>query len=111
MKNKAPPLDFNSDLALPTFDFEVEFETRKRDAGTMSYHRWRRAVFSRDEYTCRSCGKTLPAEELEAHHIKPYSVAPELQFDINNGLTLCHNCHVKTDSYGRPSKKERGKID
>ncbi|MDR1218262.1 MAG: HNH endonuclease [Treponema sp.] len=92
------------DIKLPIFNFDIEFEGEKREAGTLTYRAWRGAVFRRDNYECQICHRTFPAEELEAHHIKPFSVAPELQFFVDNGLTLCHSCHVKTDSYGRGAK-------
>jgi 5-methylcytosine-specific restriction endonuclease McrA len=99
-------MDYTDDIKLPTFDFDIEFEGEKREAG-LSYRKWRNAVFTRVLFTCQKCHQKLPANELEAHHIKPFSVAPELQFDIKNGLTLCHDCHVQTDSYGRSSKKAK----
>jgi 5-methylcytosine-specific restriction endonuclease McrA len=71
-----------------------------REAGSLSYKSWRYAVFSRDKFICQKCGKRLPADKLEAHHIKPFSVAPELEHVVSNGLTLCHACHVETDSFG-----------
>ena len=60
--------------------------------------KWRRDVFQRDNYTCRFCGKV--GGKLNADHIKPFSLFPELRFDINNGRTLCVVCHRKTDTYG-----------
>jgi 5-methylcytosine-specific restriction endonuclease McrA len=93
------------DIDFSSFNFDIEFDGEKRQAGSLSYKNWRNAVFTRDDYTCQKCGKEFPVEILEAHHIKPFSIAPELQFDIDNGLTLCHNCHVKTDSYGRGKNK------
>ena len=51
--------------------------------------KWRGAVMSRDNYTCRHCG----AQGKVAHHIKKKSKFPELALDIENGLTLCHTCH------------------
>jgi 5-methylcytosine-specific restriction endonuclease McrA len=82
---------------------------KKREAGTLSYKSWRYAVFSRDKFTCQKCGKKLPADELEAHHIKPFSVAPELEHVVSNGMALCHECHVETDSFGgRGHFKENG---
>jgi 5-methylcytosine-specific restriction endonuclease McrA len=55
------------------------------------YQNWRTAVFERDGYTCQKCGKH--GGELNAHHIKRYSDHPELRLDIDNGITLCKECH------------------
>jgi 5-methylcytosine-specific restriction endonuclease McrA len=84
-------------------------QSKKREAGSLSYKAWRYAVFTRDKFTCRLCGAKLPADKLEAHHIKPFSVAPELEHMVSNGMALCHECHVKTDSYGgRGHYRENG---
>jgi hypothetical protein len=58
---------------------------------------WREAVFKRDGWKCIDCGSI---KKIEADHIKPFSKFPELRFDISNGRTLCHNCHLKTSTYG-----------
>ena len=55
------------------------------------YKLWRESVFKRDNYTCRNCRKRGGA--LEANHIKPFCDYPELRLDINNGETLCKECH------------------
>ena len=68
----------------------------KKLRSTKEYREWRKAVFERDNYTCQECGSI---EHLEAHHIKEVSKFPELVYEINNGLTLCHECHTKTESY------------
>jgi 5-methylcytosine-specific restriction endonuclease McrA len=62
------------------------------------YRLWRNAVFERDNYTCVWCGKH--GSRLQADHIKPWSVYPELRFSIDNGRTLCKSCHMKTDTWG-----------
>lgn len=67
------------------------------------YKLWRKAVFERDDYTCIWCGaKNGHGREvvLNADHIKPFSLFPELRFAIDNGRTLCVNCHKTTDTYG-----------
>ena len=65
--------------------------------GTLQYQEWIKSVFKRDNYTCQDCGKI--GCELNAHHIKEWSKYPELRFDINNGETLCIDCHNKTKGY------------
>ncbi len=69
------------------------------------YKAWRKAVFIRDDFTCRECGKM---GYITAHHIKSFAQYPELRFDLNNGITLCEKCHSKTDNYkGRNLKNKR----
>lgn len=64
---------------------------------------WRKAVFERDKYTCRNCGKLGSC--LEPHHIKPFAFFPEKRFDVENGLTLCKSCHNKTKISAKEMRK------
>ena len=84
---------------------------------TTKYKEWRASVFKRDNYTCQFCGRIRKIGDrvmLECHHIKPFSLilsehnvlnmrealdCNEL-FDMNNGQTLCKECHKNTESYG-----------
>lgn len=54
--------------------------------------KWAVNIFERDGYTCQDCGLHEP-EIVEAHHIIHKRIAPELQFELSNGVTLCPNCH------------------
>lgn len=67
------------------------------------YKAWRESVFNRDDHTCQDCGAKSGKGRhvyLHAHHIKPFSLHPELRFEVNNGLTLCRKCHYKVHSNG-----------
>lgn len=56
------------------------------------YFDWRTEVFTRDGFVCRNCGSE---KKIEAHHIKQYEFHPELRASLDNGITLCHECHKK----------------
>ena|SRR3990167_4679291 len=58
------------------------------------YKSWVLSVFKRDNFTCKLCNrKDEVSGRLNADHIKPFSLYPELRFDLNNGQTLCLDCH------------------
>lgn len=63
------------------------------DRASPEYRAWRRAVFERDEFTCRICTVYTGRGDLEAHHLKPYATHPELRYDVDNGITLCRYHH------------------
>lgn len=71
---------------------------------TMEYRIWREAVFKRDNYICVFCSYDRGGI-LEADHIKSWALYPELRFVVENGRTLCHDCHVKTETYGNGKAK------
>lgn len=66
------------------------------------YKEWRKKVFERDGYRCVECKKGNENGErtsIQADHIKPFYLHPELRLDVNNGRTLCVDCHKKTPTY------------
>lgn len=72
-----------------------------------AYKQWREAVFLRDNYTCVFCKrKETVSGKLNADHIKPFALFPELRLVIDNGRTLCIDCHKNTDTYFNNFKKK-----
>lgn len=69
------------------------------------YKRWRSAVFERDDYRCRECGRR--GGYKQAHHVKPVAeilrersidthaeaLACPALWEVANGLTVCPKCH------------------
>lgn len=87
---------------------------------SLKYRLWIIAVFERDDYTCQECKKR--GIELHAHHwIKEFAKIIqdnnittleeafdcEELWDINNGKTLCVDCHDKKHNRGK-YKKQKG---
>ena len=71
---------------------------RKKDYFSEKYQNWRKVIFERDNYVCQICKKT--GGKLNVDHIKPYSLYPELRYELSNGRTLCIPCHQTTETFG-----------
>lgn len=82
----------------PSWQGGKSSENHKLRAGT-TWKEWRTKVFERDNYTCQDCG--IRGGILEPHHLNRFAYYKELRFVVENGLTLCHDCHVKTRKYDR----------
>ena len=80
---------------------KFEWERTSRDRESTSYKEWRERVYERDNWTCQVCGQY--GGKLNAHHIKSYAKYPKLRLDVDNGITLCVNCH-------RNEHKKRKKV-
>jgi|LakMenE18May11ns_1017448.scaffolds.fasta_scaffold9903627_2 5-methylcytosine-specific restriction protein A len=56
--------------------------------------RWKtvRKEFLKKNNTCAACGKN---KDIEVHHIEPVHLAPELELEPSNLISLCANsCHL-----------------
>ena len=55
---------------------------------------WKKNIYKRDDWKCKINNKDCKGS-LEAHHILTWIDYPELRYDINNGITLCHFHHPR----------------
>jgi 5-methylcytosine-specific restriction endonuclease McrA len=67
------------------------FQQAKALYNSPVYKAWRVSVFERDDHACQMCGQQ--GGSLEAHHIRPKRRFPKLTLEVNNGITLCFDCH------------------
>ncbi len=77
---------------------QKNYNERVAIMNSTEYKKWRKEVFERDDYTCQFC--KIRGGKLEADHINKFKDFPELRFDVNNGRTLCKECHKTTPTYG-----------
>lgn len=95
----------------PCYKPEISDEERIAKRKFPAYFDWRNNVYERDSYTCRCCNDAKGGN-LAAHHIYNYSQYREMGLDIDNGITLCSNCHKNFhDKYGYTSNNLRQLID
>ena len=66
-------------------------EQRAKERSTGKERGWRIAIFQRDKRICRKCG--VEKRKIVAHHINSYDIHEKERYDINNGVTLCEECH------------------
>jgi hypothetical protein len=103
----------------------LHFRIRK----IIEFKAWKRKVFKRDNWICQNCG--IINTYFEAHHIKSFSkiyrqflekynqfspfedqetlirLATKYQpfWDVDNGKTLCVDCHKITNNYKKKALK------
>ena len=71
------------------YNNDPEFRARVREYYGGEYNNWQNNVKVRDE-VCQVCGSS---HQLEAHHIIPKSQDPSKKYDVDNGISLCIDCH------------------
>jgi len=66
-------------------------DQREKRRQTPEYRHFRKAVLERDGRRCQVCGQIKKV--MHVHHIKRFADYPDLQTDIDNGITVCPECH------------------
>ena len=72
-------------------------EHSRVERASHDYIQWRNAVYHRDNCTCQCCGRRShkgSALEINAHHIANWRDNETLRYDVDNGITLCSDCHT-----------------
>ena len=57
---------------------------------------WSKTIKKLDNHICKLCDSKI---KLNAHHIMPKNDFPKLSLNIDNGITLCNNCHGKVHGF------------
>lgn len=59
-----------------------------------AYFEWRKQIWLRDNFKCKIRNQDCDGK-IEVHHILGWVSYPELRYEINNGITLCHAHHPR----------------
>jgi 5-methylcytosine-specific restriction endonuclease McrA len=65
----------------------------KRHYDSPEYKDFRNKVIKRDGRKCMMPGCSSK-KRLQVHHIRKWSTASSLRYEISNGITLCSRCHA-----------------
>lgn len=72
---------------------------------TYEFKQWVKSVYKRDNYICQCCYKK--GVKLNAHHLNGYNWDIENRTNVDNGITLCEDCHNDFHNmYGRGNNTE-----
>lgn len=91
MENKIKSSCRQRGIAIEDFDGFATTEQHMARNNTY-YKEWIKKVFQRDNYTCQCCGKR--GGNLNAHHLYNFAEYENLRYEIDNGITLCPQCHL-----------------
>lgn len=67
---------------------------KRQERNDVAYQDWRKNIWLRDGFKCQILNENCNGR-IEAHHILGWSSYPELRYEINNGITLCHAHHPR----------------
>jgi len=81
--------------ACPTYRKRLHQEGQNTGSSTEVSPVFRQMVLERDKWTCQKCEahKDELYVPLHVHHIVPKKISPVEQNDVENGITLCQDCH------------------
>lgn len=74
----------------PNWNPNLTDEERKNNHSVYGISIWKRKVKERDNYTCQKCGSI---KQICAHHINNFAKFKEQRLLVENGITLCKDCH------------------
>ena len=76
----------------PNWNPNLTDEERELKRATYENEQWRKSVFERDKFACQHCFDDTGGN-LEAHHLYSWHAHESLRYEVNNGVTLCEQCH------------------
>lgn len=92
----------------PRYNHNLTNEEREQKRNYEEYIKWRKLVYERDNYTCQCCRGTK-SNSFNAHHLNSYDWCKKERTSVDNGVTLCNECHKSFHSiygYGKNTREQ-----
>lgn len=96
INHKQPVVNYNLREIMGDDAFDAKYSLIPRQYVSDRDYRhaeWSLDVRRRDGFMCQKCGKDH-TYTIHAHHIEAYNTAIDLRYDVNNGISLCRDCHA-----------------
>lgn len=74
----------------PMWNPNLTDEERKKRHNISGINKWKKLVKERDKYICQRCSSN---KHLFVHHLNNFRDFKEQRLDVDNGITLCFDCH------------------
>ena len=84
----------NAELSIRWIEDRTKIVQSEKKHLNTRYNAWMLGVKRRDNWKCKINNSACEGR-LEAHHILNWIDYPELKYELNNGITLCHAHHPK----------------
>ena len=91
--NKNHPGRFRSGKNHPNYNHNLTEQERynsRHRSRLPGYFNWVKTILKRDMFTCQKCGSN---RKLCVHHINNYANFKNERLNVDNGITLCQECH------------------
>lgn len=69
-------------------------EENRVERSSKRHKQWSQQILQRDDYVCQACGKR--GGDLHAHHLLGFKLHRQYRYILENGITLCLQCHYPT---------------
>jgi len=102
---------FNGKTGILSPQWNVDLSDKERilQHSISGISQWKKEVKKRDNYTCQCCGYIGKLNDgiMVAHHLNNFSDFKEQRLLVENGITLCKDCHKSLHKvFGKKSIRE-----
>lgn len=92
--NKGKKLPHLSGVNHPRYIKDRSLLLKQDRRNDSCYKEWRKNIYKKFNFKCALKNDDCSGR-LESHHILSWAEYPELRYEINNGITLCHAHHPR----------------